>query len=149
MKFRNKKGQLGPVGEDLIHIIIVGFAIAFILIATVKAFSDYTDTYRRLDTYRMGLALAEKASNDYAWAPDGVKRMHILNYTKLKQLDCTGMDGLCIIGEKGDKWVCGNPACNGAISSQNDVSVVSIPVTIRENEKNYHAGILEVTLISK
>ena len=151
MDFRNRKGQMGPIGEDLIHIIIVGFAIAFILIATVKAFSDYTETYRRLDTFRMGLALAEKTSSDYAWAPGGVKREHILNWTKLHEgpLDCTGMDGLCVMDGVDNPVVCGMPACDGTTASMRDVAVVSIPVTIRKDAKNYYPGLLEVTQISK
>jgi hypothetical protein len=151
MNLRNNKGQMGPMGEDLIHILIVGFAIAFILIVTVKAFTDYTETYQRLDTYRMGLALAEKASNDYAWAPDGVKRMHILNSTKLDEgLECTDIVSLCVIdGNDNKKWACPNAACNGVTASDGEVSVVSIPVTIRIDEKNYHPGILEVTQIYK
>lgn len=154
----NNKGQAGPIGEDTVYMIVIILAIAALLVVVVKAFADHEVKYAKLDTYRSALITADRISTDLSWDCEGSKRTRILDIKKLDENEnlkgghcetiCKNCLGICVIDKNtGENWFCGNPTCKGSLPNPDLVSAtIKLPVSIRVDEKEFHPGILEVTV---
>jgi hypothetical protein len=157
----NNKGQAGPLGEDMIYLIVVVLAISALLVVVVKAFADHEIKYAKLDSYRSAQVTADKVSTMLAWesGQSGVIRSRVLDADALVGLggSCDEFCKDCMIRvidrddggnpdvEK-ELWSCGN---TGDSLPDPDLLSASIklPVSIRIDITEFHPGILEVTVV--
>ena len=152
---------MGPLGEDMVYMIIVVLAIVAILIVVVNAFADHTIKYAKLDAYRLALITADKVSTDLSWkSQDDVARSRILDAEELDKKPkggsckdlCENCAGICVLDEKEEStkimWFCGDPACNKDSPVETDLvsAAIKLPVSIRMNPQEFHPGILEITV---
>lgn len=147
----NNKGQMGPGGEDLIHIVIVVLAIAAILVIVAKTFIDHEIRYAKLDIYRSALINADRISTTLSWESSDVKHTRVLDDVKVRDIVNHDCGSLCngekclvtVIDRKtGDRW-----HCTGSLSSYSLANVtIKLPVSIRIDAKEFHPGVLDLTL---
>ncbi len=148
----NNKGQAGPIGEDMVYMIIVVLAIAALLVVVVKAFADHEVKYAKLDMYRSALITADRISTDLAWDYEGSKRTRILDINKINCEDLYKKCKNCFVGIKDrtkpeDEWICNNKPKNSLPEPDLVAATIRLPVSIRIDVKEFHPGILEVTVV--
>ncbi len=140
---------MGPLGEDLIHIVVAVLAVAVILAVTVKTFADHEIRHAKLDLYRSALITADKASTQLSWESPQSKHTRVLDTEKLKNMDCNSLcDGkkcsiIVVDQKKEEEWTCGSLDSH---TPKLGKITINLPASIRTDEKNYHPGTLSLTL---
>ena len=140
---RSRKGQAGPIGEDLISIAVTIMIIGLLLVIVTKVFVDHEVETSGIEKYRVAGIIADKLSVDWGWDNSGVVHSRVLDATKLTISNCPDfpyeMEVNVINQKTGEKKLhCGD------LEDDKIQTRVRLPVTIRESHKEFYPGILEV-----
>jgi len=167
MIIKTNRGQLGPLGEDILYYTFTLIAIALILVIAIGTFANHEEKYAKIDSYREALIYADKVAVALAahykddesatWirVMDGDdsngKKSKVSE--KLAGGDCGELCescGVCVINRRTpDKfYYCGKSPCAGQeIDSKFVKANIRLPVAIKVSDKQYDPGVLQVTLV--
>ncbi len=140
------RGQMGPIGEDLISLTIIVLAIAFLLIALNTAITNHTLNNIELDTYRTAWTTADKLSTEWAYT-DSSNTTHsrLLDVNKICRNYTPAPTGYelyyTITDLRENKKICSTGS-----SLSNTTKTAKIPVALRFDYNKVHPGILEVRI---
>ncbi|MEM4347624.1 MAG: hypothetical protein QW802_03455 [Candidatus Altiarchaeota archaeon] len=140
------KGQAGPLGEDLVLLIILILAIAILLTALNNLLTNYVSASAKLDIYRTAWIIADKVSTEWSYV-DSSSYSRLLDVSKICK-NCTFSFSNYKLNYKVNDLEDGILLCScGAdFSSTNFTRIVKLPVAIRFSQSEVHPGTLEVEI---
>jgi hypothetical protein len=152
MILNNKKGQAGPLGEDLILLIILVLCIAAILVTLNNLFTRYISKSNQLDMYRTALVLGDKISTEWAYTdPSGLAHSRVLDRDKICTNCQSHLSGYTlyyrVMNLKIKTLLCSCGSSFPPIDPTDDTtSIIKLPVAIRFSKEEVHPGTLEIAI---
>lgn len=138
-------GQMGPIGEDLISLVVIVLAIAALLIALNTIYTSYVVKNTELDMYRMAWITADKLSTEWACTDSSnVTHSRLLDLDKIcKNWPSVPEYGLNLTVKdlRTDKMLC---SCGSSFS--NETKIARMPVALRFNYTDVHPGVIEIRI---
>jgi len=143
MKFN--LGQMGPVGEDLVSLVVIVLAVATLLIALNTIYTSYVVRNAELDMYRTAWVTADKLSTEWARTDSSnVTHSRLLDPDKICK-NCPFIPGyglnITVIDLREKKRLC---SCGSPFS--NETKIARIPVALRFNYTSVHPGVIELRI---
>jgi len=139
---------MGPLGEDLISLVVIVLAVAALLIALNTIYTSYVVKNADLDMYRMAWITADKLSTEWGCTDSSnVTHSRLLDLDKIcknwpsvpeYELNFTVTD----LREKKELCSCGS-------SFSNETKIARIPVALRFNYTDVHPGVITVRIWKK
>jgi len=153
----NNRGQMGPIGEDIVYYTFTFILIAFFLLLAIKSLGDFEARYFLIDGFRIGQAYADKAAIELAASYPGdesSKTYRVLDIEKVRSKltgSCDGICtncGICVRDRRTKENIsCGRSLCtDSSINTGSLTANVRLPVALRISEKEYHPAVLEVAI---
>ncbi len=154
----NRRGQMGPIGEDWLYYTLMFILLSFFMMLALSTFADFEARYAALDTFRLGQAYADKAAMALAshYKDDETAKLgrvldNDLVGKKLTGGACTGICdkcSICVINSRtGEKRFCGQKNCDENINPSFVATSINLPISLKIDEKKYQPGMLKVSLI--
>lgn len=144
---KNNKGQAGPIGEDLILLIILVLAIAVLLVTLNNLFINHVSMSNQLDSYRVAWVIADKISTDWAYVYYNSTNTRLLNVSKICKNCIPSFSNYNLnykVNDLRDEMLlC---SCGSTLPSTNFTKIIKLPVAIRFSQNKVHPGILEITI---
>jgi hypothetical protein len=137
------KGQMGPLGEDLIPLMVIVLAMAAWLVALNIVYTNYIVRNVELSIYRTAWTTADEISAEWAYTDSSnVTHSRLLDVDKIckKNPILPGYTlNIYVRDLKKDRILC----TYGSLSS-NTTKKAKLPVALRFNHTEIHPGMLEV-----
>ncbi|OYT42374.1 MAG: hypothetical protein B6U86_00345 [Candidatus Altiarchaeales archaeon ex4484_43] len=145
---KSNLGQMGPIGEDLISLVIIVLAIVTLLMALNTIYTSYVVRNAELDMYRMAWITADKLSTEWARTdPSNVTHSRLLDLDRIcknwSSIPEYGLN-LTVTDLREKKRLC---SCGSSFS--NETKIARIPVALRFNYTDVHPGVIEVRIWRK
>lgn len=139
------KGQAGPLGEDLISLIVIVLSIAVLLVAFNTIYMSYIVRNAELSMYRAAWTTADRISTEWAYTDSSnVTHSRLLDVNKIckKNPILSGyILNMSVIDLQTDKILC---TCG--YLPLNNTKQAKLPVALRFNHTMIHPGMLEVRI---
>jgi hypothetical protein len=163
------RGQMGPIGEDLVYFTIGIIAVVTVILISTKIFADNQSQSVKVSGYREAQIYADKAALTLAWTykDSDSKRSRVLDEEKIKTFGGSGCGDICADccvcvtdsvrpldpSTKDGSKCCGN-VCGklddpkAAADSVNVVAAtVSLPVSIRRSDVEFNQGLIKASVM--